>query len=251
MSDRSDDTERRAGQSENVRREGTTTPQGEQPNPQTQRTRQPRQSSESVSDLATNKLTKSYVKFLTACFALVGAAAGLAVILVSFVGGSPLTSGLLDLASTAAPGVGVGGMMDQLYANRLAFQAINGAPLAAGVLGVGSGFYVANNVDGSDQQTYVTAALGAGIGAAVLVAIVGALASFAISPIQIPEQVQQAAGSTPTGVNSFSGAVSLVYIGGTDLAFQKLAINSAVIGVGVGVVSAGAAYVSRELSPTN
>jgi hypothetical protein len=205
-----------------------------------------------VSDLATDPVTKSYVKFLTACFALVGAAGGLAVILVSFVGGSPLTSGLLDLASTAAPGVGVGGMMDQLYANRLAFQAMNGAPLAAGVLGVAGGFYVANNFEGEDRQAYVTAALGAGIGAAVLVAIVGALASFAISPIQIPEQVQQAAGGTaPSSVSSFSGAVSLVYIGGTDLAFQKLAINSAAIGVGVGVVSAGAAYVGRELSPTN
>lgn len=251
MSDRPDDTERLAGQSENVSPEANTARQGEPPNPQGQRRQQQPQQSESVSNLATDPVTKTYVKFLTACFALVGAAAGLAVIFVSFVGGSPLTSSLLDLASTAAPEAGIGGMMDQLYANRLAFQAINGAPLVAGVLGVGSGFYVAGNLDGSDRHTYVTAALGAGIGAAVLVALVGALASVAISPIQLPEQVQQAAGSTSFGGQSPAGAISLVYIGGTDLAFKKLALNAAAIGVGVGVVSAGAAYVSRELSPTN
>lgn len=251
MSDRTDDTERPAGQSENVPPEANTAPQGDRANPQAPQTQQPPQQTESVTDLATDPVTKTYVKFLTACFALVGAAAGLAVVIVSFVGGSPLTSGLLDLASTAAPEAGIGSMMDQLYANRLAFHAINGAPLAAGVLGVGSGFYVAGNLDSSDRHTYVAAALGAGIGAAVLVAIVGALASFAISPIQLPEQAQQAAGTTSVPMDSAAGAISLVYIGGTDLAFQKLAINAGGIGLGVGVVSAGAAYVSRELSPVN
>jgi hypothetical protein len=250
MSDRTDDTERAAGQTENVAPDAETAAQGEGVSPQAQR-QPPAQQEESVSDLATDPTTKSYVKFLTACFALVGAAAGLAVVLISFVGGSPLTSSLLDLASTAAPEAGIGSMMDQLYTNRLAFQAINGAPLAAGVLGVGSGFYVAGNLDSSDRHTYVAAGLGAGIGAFVLVALVGAIASFAISPIQLPDAAQQAAGTTALGSQSASGAISLVYIGGTDLAFQKLAINAAAIGVGVGIVSAGAAYVSRELSPTN
>lgn len=254
MSDRNTDSEPAAGHSENVPPEAGTAPQGGQAGQHGH----PPQQTESVTDLATDPVTKTYVKFLAATFALVGAAASVAVILVGFVGGSPLSSSLIDAAQAAmqmsgsSPSADIASMMDQLYVNRLAFQAINGAPLAAAVLGVGSGFYVANHLDSSDRHTYVTAALGAGIGAALLVAIVGALVTtLAVSPIQLPEQAQQAAGSTTLSGGSVSGAISVVYIGGTDLAFKKLALNSVAIGVGVGLVSTGAAYVSRELSPVN
>lgn len=254
MSDRNTDSEPASGQSEPAQPEAGTAPRGGQPG---QHGRPPQQSA-SVTDLATDPVTKTYVKFLAATFALVGLSASAAVILVGFVGGSPLSSSLIDAAQAAMQMSGsstnadIGSMMDQLYVNRLAFQVINGAPLAAAVLGVGSGFYVANHLDSSDRHTYVAAALGAGIGAALLVAIVGALVTtLAISPIQLPEQAQQAAGSSMLTGGSINGAISVVYIGGTNLAFKKLAFNSVAIGVGVGIVSAGAAHVSRELSPVN
>lgn len=204
----------------------------------------------SLSDLATDATTKAYVKFLTACFALVGAAAGLGVLFVGFVGGAPLSSSLFDMASVAS--VNLDPTLNQLYVNRLAYQVLNAAPLVAGVLGVGGGLYVASNLDGSDRHTYVAAGLGGGVGAFALVVVVGLLGSFAISQVPIPESAQNAAalaGSSQLSQAGSSGAISAVYIGGTSLAFDKLAFNAVAIGVGVGLMSAAAAYVSRELSP--
>lgn len=224
----------------------------EQPGAHTEQ-RQP-----SVTDLATDSLTKMYVKFVVACFALVGAAAGLAVVFVGFVGGTPLTSSLLGLADMAA--VDPGPTMDQLYVNRLAFQAMNSTPVVAGVLGVAAGLYTANNLDGSDRHSYVASALGGGIGASVLVVAVGVFSSVAISEIPIPQAALDSAGSTSslTAMGGFSTAsqgasamLSTAYIGGTKLAFDSLVFNAVAVGVGVAVVAAASAYVSRELAPAN
>lgn len=208
----------------------------------------------SLSDLATDESTKAYVKFLTACFALVGAAAGLGVLFVGFVGGAPLTPDVIVNPSTFVNNFDA--MLSQLYVNRLAFQAMNAAPVAAGLLGVAGGLYTANTLDSSDRHAYVASALGGGVGAAVLVVVVGVLASFAISTVPMPEPSQTASSLSGTTtelsqLQSATGAISAVYIGGTKLAFDKLAFNAVAVGVGVGLVSAAAAYVSLELSPTN
>ncbi|WP_232703341.1 hypothetical protein [Halobacterium wangiae] len=208
----------------------------------------------SITDLATDPVTKAYVKFLTATFALVGAAAGLGALFVGFVGGAPLTPETVMSPTTFVQNFDT--MMGQLYVNRLAFQAMNAAPLVAGVLGVAGGFYVAGNLDGSDRHTYVASALGGGVGAFALVVVVGVLGSFAISAVPMPQPTETASAfgglsSMETSqLQSASGAISAVYIGGTKLAFDKLAFNAAAIGVGVGLVSAAAAYVSREYAPT-
>lgn len=208
----------------------------------------------SLTDLATDPATKAYVKFLTACFALVGAAAGLGVLIVGFVGGAPLSPETVMSPSTFVQNFD--SMMGQLYVNRLAFQAMNAAPLVAGVLGVAGGFYVADNLDGSDRHTYVASALGGGIGAAALVVVVGVVGSFAISAVPMPQPTDTASAfggmsqMDSSELQAASGAISAVYIGGTKLAFDKLAFNAVAIGVGVGLVSAAAAYVSREFAPT-
>ncbi|WP_336035755.1 hypothetical protein [Halobacterium yunchengense] len=219
----------------------------------------------SVGDLVSDPATRAYVKFAVACFGLVGVAVGLGVVFVGFVGGNPLSSSLVSslngLAQMSGASVDVGPTMDQLYVNRLAFQAINTAPVAAGVLGVATGLYVAGNLDGSDRHSYVASALGGGVGAFVLVFVVGALASVAIADIPVPEEALESAGTgtssaalSQAGISAsdaVSSSLSTMYIGGTELAFETLAFNAAAVGVGVAVVSVGAAYVSRELAPTN
>lgn len=210
----------------------------------------------SLAALAGDAETKQYVKFLTACFGLVGAATGLAVVFVGFVGGAPLTPDVIVNPSTFVQNFDA--MMGQLYTNRLAFQAMNAAPVAAGVLGVGGGLYVASTLDGSDRHAYVASALSGGVGAFVLVVVVGALASFAVSAVPTPEPAQGATalagaqtGTEFSQLDTASGAISAVYVGGTKLAFDTLAFNAAAVGAGVGLVSAASAYVTREFAPTN
>lgn len=253
MSGRDDDTTGTVSSHDDTDGAADTQPDRPQPNGATAG-----QSRPSVTDLATDPLTKLYVKFVVACFALVGVAAGLAVVFVGFVGGTPLTSSLLGLADMAA--VDPGPTMDQLYVNRLAFQAMNTAPVVAGVLGVAAGLYTANNLDGSDRHSYVASALGGGIGAAVLVVAVGVFSSVAISEIPIPQAALDSAGSTAslTTMDGFSSAsqgvsavLSTAYIGGTKLAFDSLVFNAVAVGVGVAIVAAASAYVSREFAPTN
>lgn len=218
--------------------------------------REPTRAQPSLTNLAGDPETKQYVKFLTACFGLVGIATGLAVLFVGFVGGAPLTPDIVVSPSTFVQNFDA--MMGQLYTNRLAFQAMNAAPVAAGVLGVAGGLYVATTLDGSNRHAYVASGLSGGVGAFVLVVVVGALASFAVSAVPSPEPAQTAAalGGGPTGadfsqLDSASGAISAVYVGGTSLAFDTLAFNAAAVGVGVGLVSAASAYVTREFAPTN
>ncbi|MFC3477862.1 hypothetical protein [Halobacterium litoreum] len=219
----------------------------QRPNPQ--QTAQP-----SISDLATDETTKAYVKFVTACFALVGAAAGLAVVLVGFLGGAPLSPDIIVSPNTFLDNFDA--VMGQLYANRLAFQTMNAAPVAAGLLGVAGGLYTATTLDGTDRHTYVASALAGGVGAFVLVVVVGVLASVAVSTVPTPQPSETASALSGTTaqtsqLSSASGAISAVYIGGTKLAFDKLAFNAVAVGVGVGAVSAASAYVAREYAPTN
>ncbi|WP_138798433.1 hypothetical protein [Halostella sp. PRR32] len=209
---------------------------------------------EGIVDVATKPRTKEYLTFFVGLFAVVGLAVGLSVILVGALGGSPLSP---DFDSTVQNQLdsnvdNVDEMLAQMHLNRLAATAINGAPLLAAVLGVVTGGYVGSRLRAPDREAYVTAGLSAGVGSAVLVTLVGFLASTQIDPVPAPEltdEASQSAGMAEAGLGAVEGIPSAILIGGTDLSTGDLLTNAVLIGIAVGAVAAATVYVVRNYSP--
>lgn len=207
----------------------------------------------SITDYATNGTTVAYTKFFGATYALIGVAAGLAVFLVSVVGGAPLAP---DVA--VDPGQFINNyeaIKTQYYVNRLAYQTMNATPLVAALLGVVGGIYVGTSVDGPDEQAYATSAVSSFVGAFALVIVGGILASLAIGTIPMPEasdSAQALAGGTSTEqLQQAEGVASAILIGGTKLEFGGLIINALLTAIATGVLAVGGAYISRNLAPSN
>lgn len=234
-------------------------PADQQPRPQQQPPGQPTgqaQGGQGIGDIATSPTTKSYLKFFTGIYAVVGLAVGLSVVLIGALGGTPLEP---DLSGTVQNALdqnvnNVDAILMQMQMNRLGATAINGAPLLAAVLGVVTGGYVGTRLGGTDREAYITAGLSAGVGSVVLVVLTGFLASTQISPVPQPELAEEAAGATAgvqadAGMGAVEGIPSAILIGGTDLAAGDLFINGVLVGVAVAVFAAATVYVVRNFSP--
>ncbi|WP_135821917.1 hypothetical protein [Halostella litorea] len=248
----------RGGNQQNRNAQGGQTGGNQQPRPQQQPPGQPTgqaRGGQGVGDIATSPTTKSYLKFFTGIYAVVGLAVGLSVVLIGVAGGSPLEP---DLSGTVQNALdqnvnNVDAILQQMQMNRLGATAINAAPLLAAVLGVITGGYVGSRLGGSDREAYITAGLSAGVGSVVLVAITGFLASTQINPVPQPELAEGATGTTGAqadlGMGAVEGIPSAILIGGTDLAAGDLLINSVLVGVAVAVFAAATVYVVRNFSP--
>lgn len=251
----------RGGNRQNRNAQGGQTGGNQQPRPQQQPQGQPTgpqgRGGRGVGDVATSPTTKSYLKFFTGVYAVVGLAVGLSVVLIGVAGGSPLEP---DLSGTVQNALdqnvnNMDAILQQMQMNRLGATAINGAPLLAAVLGVITGGYVGSRLDAPDRDAYVTAGLSAGVGSVVLVALTGFLASTQISPVPQPELAEGAAGAAGAGVQAdagmgaVEGIPSAILIGGTDLAAGDLLINAVLVGVAVAAFAAASVYVVRNFSP--
>ncbi|RBI63293.1 hypothetical protein DMJ13_01765 [halophilic archaeon] len=240
-----------SGQQANVQTQGQTPAQ-----PQPQPGAHPQQ--ESLGRLLTKPRTKEYLKFFTGMYAIVGLAVGLSLVAVGILGGAVLQPDLSGTVSNVLEDnvENLDAILSQMHMNRLASQAINGAPLLAALLGVLTGTYVGTTLDVEDREAYVNAAASSAVGSFVLVTLVGFLASTQIEPVPSPElssQAQQlsteAQMTTSAGMGAVEGIPSAILVGGTKLAVSNLLLNAALVGVVVAVVSAGAVYVVRNFAP--
>jgi len=231
-------------------------PADQQPRPQQQPPGQPTggqpRGQRGIGDIVTAPTTKSYLKFFTGIYAVVGLAVGLSVVLIGALGGTPLEP---DLSGTVQNALdqnvnNVDAILMQMQMNRLGATAINGAPLLAAVLGVVTGGYVGTRLDASDREAYVNAGICAGVGSTVLVVLSGFLASTQISPVPQPELSEEAAGAAGgVGMSAVEGIPSAILIGGTDLSAGDLFLNAVLVGAAVAVFAAATVYVVRNFSP--
>lgn len=183
---------------------------------------QQRIAEESYIDLLTAPLTKRFAKFAGATGAGVGVGLGVMFLLLKFIGKPAIES----------PDAGSASQMPQAseiaatqFVNTSAQFAIFVLPLLAAALAAVLGLYAARQLDADDRETFVAAAAGGLVGAAVLVVVGAFLVSLGFGSVTVE-------GSTAV---EKPGSVAL----------GNVLLNGIAVGIGAAVLATATSWADR------